>query len=136
LTRPFGTTTTHEDVENEKLAIARLCAHGNDPNIVEILGYGELRHPNYFFIDMELCDLNLHDYLYGKRPIDDANSTDQSFTNMVFVPTDCEFHLRFQNIFTIMIHINRGLKFSHQHGLVHRDLKPNNGSSVIPRTSS
>lgn len=81
-----------------------------------------------FFIDMELCDVNLHDYIHRE-------SGDQTMAHLVhepvFVsarssPTD---HLL--NTCAILSHICRGVSHIHQQGYSHRDLKPANGLQFI-----
>src|SRR5271169_2890676 len=116
--RPFGGTTA-QDIENEKQAIGELCAIGKHRNIVDILHHDELGSSDYYFIDMELCDLDLNAYIRGTRSIGVDKSADQPSTNLVFVPNDCGLQLKFQNTFTILQHITNGLEFAHVHKLVH-----------------
>jgi serine/threonine protein kinase len=51
-------------VDNEVHALKVLCKEGH-PNIVSVLQIGELRNSQDLFIDMELCDLNLTEYIRG-----------------------------------------------------------------------
>lgn len=129
--RPFGSQTTPEDIENEINAIEKLEGIGSHRNIVDILGHGKLGTSGYYFIDMELCDLDLKDYIHGERSIGNDNAITQDSTNVVFVSKDCGLQLKLQNAFTILSHITDGLEFAHEHKLVHRDLKPGNGNSVL-----
>ena len=65
---------------------------------------------SYYFFDMELCNLNLEEYIRGsakKSIVEEA-------------PKD--------SIFGIIREIASGLEFIHCHSEVHRDLKPRNGS--------
>ena len=124
--RSFGQTTP-QDIENEKEAITKLQAIGSHQNIVDILRHGQL-DTIYYFIDMELCDLDLKDYLQGNHSIGADNASAQHSTNLVFVSKDCGLQLKLQNAFTILSHITTGLEFAHQRKLVHRDLKPGNGT--------
>ena len=48
------------DIENEVRAIDKLCKPDGHRNIIIILDHGWLSFDLYF-IDMELCDLSLHD---------------------------------------------------------------------------
>jgi hypothetical protein len=61
-------------VQNEARAIRKLCGQGNHPNIVAVINHGQLPNAPYYFIDMELCDINLHDYIYRETPIDPSES--------------------------------------------------------------
>ena len=82
---------------------------------------------------MELCDLDLGGYLQGERSIGTENAATQRSTNLVFVSKDCGLQLKLQNAFTILSHITNGVEFAHEHKLVHRDLKPGNGNSVLSK---
>src|SRR5438477_10453506 len=55
---------TEDDVKNEMRAVAKLCmAQHIHKNIISVFDYGPLSHFLYF-IDMELCDLNLDRWIY------------------------------------------------------------------------
>jgi len=62
-----------EVIANETRAIKKLCS-GSHPNIVEVLRIGELKNSAYYFIDMELCDINLQDYIHqdDSKPLPEA----------------------------------------------------------------
>ena len=78
---------------------------------------------------MELCDFDLNDYIYGqwRAPVE---LKFQNSSDLVLVQRECRsVRLRMENVFTIMIHISKGLKFIHDKQYVHRDLKPHNGYS-------
>ena len=64
------TQRTQKDIELEAEAIKKVCGKGSHPHIVEVLRIGELRHSSDYFIDMELCDLSLADYIKGENPGD------------------------------------------------------------------
>jgi hypothetical protein len=51
-------------LQKEVKAIKRLCGPGAHVNIVQVLDHGPLSNTPYYFIDMELCDFNLHDYIH------------------------------------------------------------------------
>src|SRR5271156_6662865 len=53
-----------KEIEDEAQAIKKICGQGSNSDIVEVLRLGELRNTDYYFIDMELCDLNLTDYIH------------------------------------------------------------------------
>ena len=111
------TQRTRQEIEIEAQAIRKVCGKGSHPHIVEVLRIGELRNSSDYFIDMELCDLNLADYIYSGDP-----GHGLPFYNKAATPP-----LRAQQIWYILIHIARGAKFMHSIGVVHRDLKPANG---------
>lgn len=115
------TQLTQKDIETEAQAIEKVCGKGSHPHIVEVLRMGELQNSSDYFIDMELCDLNLADYIYGVKPID----------GLPFYSKTAAPPLRSQQIWYIMIHIARGAKFMHSIGVVHRDLKPANGKIFL-----
>lgn len=125
----FNTPTKY--IENEIKAIIKLREIGAHPNVVNILDHGKLRASGDHFIDMELCNLDLQRYLQGNRSITADHSVAQSPTNLVFVANDCGLQLKLQNTFTVLSHITNGLKFAHEHDLVHRDVKPANSKAIF-----
>jgi len=108
-----------EDVENEVRAIKKLCGGGAHTNIVEVLRLGELVGSPYFFIDMELCDLTLEDYIYRNSPVSDSIPQ--------FV-RDASSSSKAMQIWNIVKQIASGVTFIHSQDEVHRDLKPRNGT--------
>ena len=78
---------------------------------------GELRNSQDLFIDMELCDLNLLEYidpgLQGSKPI-------------MFV-RDQPPPVKARQIWNVMLQIATGVDYLHGKHVVHRDLKPANG---------
>lgn len=67
-----------------------------------------------YFIDMELCDLSLAEYVHGTRP-----STLEPWN---FIPAA----KRPLNILRIVGEIVNGLMMIHLHDEIHRDLSPSN----------
>jgi serine/threonine protein kinase len=83
---------------------------------------------SFHFIDMELCDLNLDDYIRDpeSRCVLLAENREATTPCCKFVSKDAPFHFKAQNIWAIMSDIANGLVAIHDKDLVHRDLKPKN----------
>jgi serine/threonine protein kinase len=113
-------------VESELEAIKQLGEFGAHANLIEILRHGHLGTSDWHFIDMELCDITLKDYIDGKR----LEIPENAKTDPCFVPFDCSPDLKALNVWTILKHIVSGLEFIHKHNYVHRDLKPQNGRTT------
>ena len=107
-------------IENEARAIGKICGKGPHPHIVDVLELGELHNTGYFFIDMELCDLNLAEYIGRSIPPKPTESIPYFIKN---APPP----LKAQQIWNIMIQIASGVDYMHTLNVVHRDLKPANG---------
>jgi ankyrin repeat protein len=107
-------------VHGEARAITKLCARERPhENIVVVLNHGELPNTPYYFFDMELCALNLDDYIHRETPPNPSES-------LPFFIKDAPGSLKAQQIWNIMTQIASGVKHIHSHGAVHRDLKPAN----------
>jgi serine/threonine protein kinase len=72
---------------------------------------------------MELCDLNLDHYIQRKWP-DGIKEKAPYFVNVDGTPT------KLVQIWKIISDISSGLTFIHTKKEIHRDLKPQNGSST------
>lgn len=108
----------HKEIQ----AIKRLCGPDTHVNIVQVLNHGHLSNPIFYFIDMELCDSNLHDYIYRK----DSNGPSKPMTSVL---RGAGLNLVLQ-IWTIMSQIAAGVEYIHEQRHVHRDLKPANGLAL------
>jgi serine/threonine protein kinase len=118
---------TEDEIDHELQIIAQLCTTRHE-HIVSVLRYGWfVTNESRCFIDMELCDINLQDYIDRRVTADQEACVVQ---DPVFVSVDCAPSLRLMNTWTIMSHIARGLKFIHEKHLTHRDLKPANGNAL------
>ena len=105
-------------------ANAKLQQNGMHRNIVTVLRQGCLGPPfDWSYIDMELCDMNLHDYIHSERP-----SSLLKHGNPVFIPNGPDPHSFMSNVWIVIFHITEGLEFIHRHGQIHRDIKPKNGT--------
>ena len=117
-----------QDIRNEARVVCSIQESGGHENIIGILDHGWLkRSVNVYFIDMELCDFTLDDYIgtvisnESSFDIDGRNSS--TFT---LVSKNCSLPEKWLNTWTIGSHIARGLEFMHTRNHVHRDLKPGN----------
>ncbi len=117
-----------EDINNEARLISSFIENGGHNNIVTIMAHGWITSFNYYFIDMELCELSLHDYIGYFADWTPLGFEIVPAMSPVFVEKTCSPVLRIQNIWTIGTHIVRGLEFMHANVQVHRDLKPQNGT--------
>src|SRR5271170_5930502 len=97
-------------------AVAKLCKVGAHSNIVPVLRLGRFP-PSYYFLDMELCDLNLETHI--KR-----EWTARVQTKMPFFTADMSPRTRMSQVWEIMECITSGVAFIHANEEVHRDLKP------------
>ena len=108
-----------QTAQNEIRAIRKLC-DGTHKNIIKVLDHGELVDSAYFFIDMELCDFNLDDYIKGNWVVSQVG--------------DFPAAVKETRVWNVMQEITAGLIFVHEHKEVHRDLKPKNGSLLSQMT--
>lgn len=119
--KPFS-ILSESDILNEFRAIEKLCVRSSDKNIIAVYRYGKLVDSLYYYIDMELCDLNLEEYIYESLDLK------ESFTNhhRCSLPP-----LHTKGIWQIMHDISQGLAFIHENKEVHRDLKPKNSIPLL-----
>ena len=121
----FGTLTI-DDVRKEFKAMDTLQRDGGHKNIVELLRHGELTYMSLYYIDMELCDLNLADYINGQRSSMVTIDLQSSRSAKIHISSK----LKFAMVLDIMNDIADGLAFIHSRKVIHRDLKPPNGTIV------
>jgi serine/threonine protein kinase len=132
LLRPSGSYTM-KDVENEVRAVAKLCSPGTHKNIVLVLRTGKLPHMPFYYIDMELCDLNLERFIKREWR---ATMTErfQNSESMVDVEQLLPI-VRLLQLRDIMRAVSGGVAFIHAKHEIHRDLKPRNSSTQGLRVS-
>jgi serine/threonine protein kinase len=97
------------------------------PNIVQVLQHDWFESNSDYYIDMELCDLTLQDYIHNRASFI-GQHPDFSNHAPTFVSDNCSAHLNLLNIWTIIHHVAKGLEFIHQEHYTHRDIKPLNGN--------
>ena len=112
---------TSTEIQNEARAVEKLSQSGMK-NVVTVIGFGKFLNSPYFFFDMELCDFNLENYIF-RRLEPGLTETIDSFAN----PNLQGPGSHMIPIWKIMLDICCGVKFIHNLGEVHRDLKPRNG---------
>ena len=102
-------------------AIEKLAKNGSHPNVIAIFDHGWLHTDQYYYFDMQLCVMNLEDFMKA-----DFNAI---FGSQYLNPGSTEGELpQCLNLWTIIRHITSGLEHIHQHHELHRDLKPRNGT--------
>jgi serine/threonine protein kinase len=120
---------TEAEIEAEIGAIDKICT-SKHRNIVQVLRHDWFESTFGYFIDMELCSLTLHNYIYDRATAIEQNS-DLSNHAPIFVWDDCSAHLKLLNILTIISHIAQGLDFIHGQHYTHRDIKPLNSTATL-----
>jgi serine/threonine protein kinase len=111
-------------IRNEERAMLKLC-NGTHPNIISVIKLGLFQHlSHFFFIDMELCDLSLREYLYPNA------NTNYSAIGLPPFLKDLPQSSKATHIWNIMKQISAGVEFIHSEGEVHRDLKPGNSETT------
>jgi serine/threonine protein kinase len=118
LIRPFGDITVG-DIENEIRAAEKLCKPGAHKNIVAMIERGKFPLAGYYFLDMELCDLSLENYIQRKW-------TPLMEQKVSYFTVEIPSRMKIAHIWDIMEDVTRGLSFIHNHKEIHRDLKPRN----------
>ena len=112
-----------QEIENEIRVIEKIRMQNGHENVVQITNHGWLIKSEAYFIDMELCEFTLRDFLNKNVKVKSGEVYWQRKPTL-------DGHSCF-NIFTILIHIATGLVFLHQIAECHRDVKPENSASFV-----
>jgi serine/threonine protein kinase len=114
---------TLENIQNEIRAASKLCTPPTHKNIVGMLKHGRFSAAfGRYFLDMELCDLNLEDHLGQLGP------TEKILPHLDHLPS----WMRMQAVWRIIEDISGGVIYIHSNGEIHRDLKPQNSTYSFP----
>jgi serine/threonine protein kinase len=117
------TKDTNEKINREAQIMVELCEKRH-PNIVQVYSHGRVTAFPYYYIDMELCNLDLSEYIERMR----SNKGKCPLFCTKLSPEE-----RMCNTFNIFNDITSGIAFIHQHGKVHRDIKPQNSKLLFFR---
>ena len=101
----------------------KLC-QAECPYIVTILRHGSFDPMRYYFIDMELCQINLRHYIHDRSGLLENESS--LLNEPTLVAAESSLFVQLLNTWTITSHIAKGVAFIHGHDLSHRDIKPEN----------
>jgi serine/threonine protein kinase len=127
--RPFA-DYEEADIQNETRTIEKLGMGAAHKNIVQVFSHGRLPRMPCYYIDMELCDFTLNNYI-----LRNWEENQQDKISKIFIQQSPDNLV--PNAQQIMIDIAEGVTFIHTHGLIHRDLKPANSIiSIVERAHS
>jgi serine/threonine protein kinase len=118
--RIFG-EVKDEHIQNEIRAVAKLCWKETHKNLVAVFDYG-LLITSYYFLDMELCKLNLQCWI-------DDSCTETISQKPCYPKVDVHPNMRLREIWSIMEDVTNGLTYIHDQKEIHRDLKPRNSNT-------
>ena len=99
---------SENDILNEVQTIEKLCKQPCHDNIVGIYRHAQLE--GWYFIDMELCNFNLWQYIYEPDTLNGVPMLDM------------------RTMLKIMRDVTRGLAFIHENKKIHHDIKPQNST--------
>jgi serine/threonine protein kinase len=113
ITKPEDEKDYKKEVENMKI----LC-NKSHKNIIQYIGDGIIAPTSFYYIDMELCDIDLSKYMNGGNNVIGVHGLPS------WNKDDPDVFM----IVAIMQQLLSGLAFMHKENKVHRDLDPTNGS--------
>jgi serine/threonine protein kinase len=106
-----------KELKNEIRAVLKLCTPGSHKNIVSVFNEPTPVGASLYFFDMELCDLNLDNFIHGIIP-----------PGVPYFAVHLPPRLRQAQLWHIMEDVTSGVAFIHSHVEVHRDIKPANST--------
>lgn len=109
---------SEHDIQNEFRAVEKFGRNINN-HLITVYHHDKLLDSPYYFIDMELCDMSLDQYIYEVQL-----DRDLHFQNSLPVRLDVS------DIWKIMRDISDGVAFIHNHMEIHRDIKPTNSTTL------
>jgi len=111
--------------ENEVRVFKKFKERGQCENVILSLQYGWLDSTR-FYVDMELCFINLRQFIIFLR-----NSGADMLKTLSFWDFPSHRQLECFTLWDIMRQMIRGLDFIHSQKEIHRDLKPENGNMPV-----
>lgn len=121
LIRPFSGRPDQASIASEIRAIETLC-NGSHQNVIKVFCHGLLRPGrSVYFIDMEMCDANLEEFVAGQTQFQELINWPKASKSL---------RIRYA-LNDVMKQILEGLIFIHSHDEVHRDLSPQNCIAFI-----
>jgi len=108
-----------EDYKKEVEAMKTVC-NKLHTNMIQYIDHGAIV-PDSYFIDMELCHINLNQYINGTESISGVHGLP------AWNKEDPDIFL----IIAILQQLLSGLAFMHKEDKVHRDLDPKNGKALL-----
>lgn len=102
--------------------------------MITVYEYGELpfQGPKFYYFDMDLCDMNLEQFMIGKDSFEEFRNIINASSRLILRcedPKNYGFASTFPYGVRILQQITKGLQYLHGLKFVHRDLKPTNGKT-------